>query len=54
MMGSSWPCWSSSRQDRVRVEQSEQFGSIDVHLIDATPITTVMETAGALCLQGNG
>ncbi|HOB75153.1 MAG TPA: segregation/condensation protein A [Phycisphaerae bacterium] len=33
------------RQDRVRVEQTEQFGSINVHLIDATPITTVMASA---------
>jgi segregation and condensation protein A len=33
------------RQDRVRVEQAEQFGSIQIHLIDATPITTVMATA---------
>src|SRR5690606_30950798 len=33
------------RQDRIRVEQAEQFGSINVHLIDATPITTVMATA---------
>lgn len=32
------------RQDRVRIEQAELFGSIDVHLIDATPITTVMAT----------
>jgi chromatin segregation and condensation protein Rec8/ScpA/Scc1 (kleisin family) len=33
------------RQDRVRIEQAELFGSIDVHLIDATPITTVMAAA---------
>lgn len=33
------------RQDRIRVEQGEQFGTINVHLIDATPITTVMESA---------
>lgn len=33
------------RQDRVRIEQTEQFGSIGVHLIDATPITTVMAAA---------
>jgi len=26
------------RQDRVRIEQSEQFGTIVIHLIDATPI----------------
>lgn len=32
------------RQDRVRVEQAEQFGPITLHLIDATPITTVMAT----------
>jgi segregation and condensation protein A len=31
------------RQDRVRVEQRGQFGPIHVHLIDPTPITTVME-----------
>ncbi|GMU20496.1 MAG: hypothetical protein AMXMBFR13_05930 [Phycisphaerae bacterium] len=33
------------RQDRIRVEQGEQFGAINVHLIDATPITTVMDNA---------
>lgn len=33
------------RQDRVRVEQERLFGSIQVHLIDATPITTVLEKA---------
>ncbi len=32
------------RQDRIRVEQGEQFGSILVHLIDATPITTVLDS----------
>lgn len=33
------------RQDRIRVEQGEQFGSINVHLIDSTPITTVLASA---------
>ncbi len=33
------------RQDRVRVDQPEPLGAIGVHLIDATPITTVMDTA---------
>lgn len=31
------------RQDRVRVEQTQVFGEILVHLLDATPITTVMD-----------
>ncbi len=30
------------RQDRVRIEQVQPFGPIVVHLIDATPITTLM------------
>lgn len=33
------------RQDRIRIEQAEIFGSISIHLIDATPITEVMESA---------
>ncbi len=33
------------RQDRVRVEQAEQFGPIVIHLLDATSITGVMESA---------
>ncbi|MDM8005818.1 MAG: segregation/condensation protein A [Phycisphaerae bacterium] len=33
------------RQDRVRIEQTEIFGPIFVHLIDATPITEVMASA---------
>ena len=33
------------RQDRIRIEQAEIFGSIIVHLIDATPITEVMASA---------
>lgn len=33
------------RQDRVRIEQEHAFGTISVHLIDATPITTVMDSA---------
>ncbi len=33
------------RQDRIRIEQTEIFGSISVHLIDATPITEVMKSA---------
>jgi segregation and condensation protein A len=33
------------RQDRIRVEQAEQWGPINVHLLNATPITTVMESA---------
>jgi segregation and condensation protein A len=33
------------RQDRVRVEQPDNLGQINVHLIDATPITTVMDSA---------
>jgi len=32
------------RQNRVRVEQQEREGQIHVHLIDATPITTVMDS----------
>ena len=35
------------RQDRIRVEQEEQFGSITVHLIDPTPITTVLDSPDA-------
>jgi len=31
------------RQDRIRIQQEKQFGSIHVHLIDATPITTVLD-----------
>ncbi|NLE60672.1 MAG: segregation/condensation protein A [Planctomycetes bacterium] len=33
------------RQDRIRIEQTEIFGPIFVHLIDATPITEVMQSA---------
>ena len=33
------------RQDRVRIEQSEIFGSISVHLINPTPITEVMASS---------
>lgn len=33
------------RQDRIRIQQEKQFGSIQVHLIDATPITTVLDSA---------
>jgi segregation and condensation protein A len=35
------------RQDRIRVEQEQQFGSITVHLLDATPITTVLDSPDA-------
>ena len=31
------------RQDRIRIDQEKQFGSIVIHLLDATPITTVMD-----------
>jgi len=33
------------RQDRIRIEQAELFGSISVHLIDPTPITEVMASS---------
>jgi segregation and condensation protein A len=33
------------RQDRVRFDQDAQFGSITVHLIDATPLTEVHSNA---------
>lgn len=32
------------RQNRVRVEQRERWGQIHIHLIDATPITTAMDS----------
>ena len=44
------------RQDRVRVEQQERWGQIHVHLIDPTPISTVMDSAedGFKELRGEG
>ena len=32
------------RQDRVRIEQAEQFGQITVHMINETPITEVLDS----------
>ncbi|MEP0842631.1 MAG: segregation/condensation protein A [Phycisphaerae bacterium] len=42
------------RQDRVRVEQERPFGPILVHLIDPTPITTVMATADKAAFKEAG
>jgi segregation and condensation protein A len=33
------------RQDRIRIEQTEIFGTISIHLIDPTPITEVMASS---------